>query len=60
MVALRYVRSGWPASSGVGDRVEVGVEVVDVLHAEGEPRVGRAAVMGERERGGAEVGEGEV
>jgi hypothetical protein len=46
-----------PSSSGVCDRIELCVEVVDVLHARSEPRIGRRALMGEREGGAAEVGE---
>lgn len=48
------------SSSGVRDCVQLCVEVVDVLHARSEPRIGERSVMGEREGRGAEVGEGEV
>ena len=44
----------------VGEGVELCVELVDALHVGCEPLVVECSVMGEREGGAAEVGEGEV
>lgn len=44
----------------MGERVELGVELVDALDVGREPVVVEGSVMGEGEGGAAEVGEGEV
>jgi hypothetical protein len=44
----------------MGERVELCMELVDALHPGCEPLVVEGGVMGEGERGGTEVGEGEI
>jgi hypothetical protein len=45
---------------GVGAGVELCVELVDAVHVGRESPVVEGSVMGEREGGGAEIGEGKV